>query len=133
LYESPASAFVADFIGETSFIAVSLTPAGQKVRAAIPDLGLQQELPAHRVLTHAAAGRLAIRPEHVSLSLAQDGSARVIESAYAGTTQVVLVQVGAARILARTQMSPDTPLYQAGQSVHVGLDTAHSMVYPLDA
>jgi ABC-type Fe3+/spermidine/putrescine transport system ATPase subunit len=115
LYESPASAFVADFIGETSFIAVSLTPEGQKVRAAIPDLGLQQEVPAHR------------------LRLAQDGSARVIESAYAGTTQVVLVQAGAARILARTQMTPDMPLFQAGQNVHVSLDTAHSMVYPLDA
>jgi putative spermidine/putrescine transport system ATP-binding protein len=133
LYESPASAFVADFIGETSFIAVSLSPEGQKVRATIPELGLQQDVPAHRVLTRAAKGRLAIRPEHVALRLAQDGSAHVIESAYAGTTQVVLVQAGATRILARTQMTPDTPLFQAGQNVHVRLDTAHSMVYPLDA
>jgi putative spermidine/putrescine transport system ATP-binding protein len=132
LYESPASAFVADFIGETSFIPVSLSPEGQNIRAAIPDLGLHQDIPTHRVLTRAAKGNLAIRPEHVALRLGQDGSASVIESAYAGTSQVVLVQAGASRILARTQMRPDTPLFEAGQNVHVSLDTRHSMVYPLD-
>jgi len=132
LYEAPASAFVADFIGETSFIPVSLSPEGQAVRAAVPDLGLQQEVPAHRVLTRANKGKLAIRPEHVTLRLSQDSSASVIESAYAGTSQVVLVQAGGSRILARTEVTPGAPLFQAGQNVQVSLDTAHSMVYPLD-
>ena len=132
LYEKPASAFVADFIGETTFIPVTLSPDGNGVRATSSDLRADHQLPADRVLTRATSGRLAVRPENVVLEFANDGPATVIESAYAGTTQVILVAVGQTRVLARAHMSPDTPLFQAGQRVRVSVNTSHSMVYPLE-
>lgn len=132
LYESPASAFVADFIGETSFLPVVLSPAGTEINAEIASLRIRRSMPVERVLTRSTSGRLAIRPENVQLRLSEDGPAHVIESAYAGTTQVVLVEVGDVRLLSRSQMTPDKLLFQAGQRVDVDLDTAHAMVYPSD-
>lgn len=129
LYETPASAFVADFIGETSFLPVVLSPAGKEVNAEIASLRIRRPMPVERVLTRSTSGRLAVRPENVQLRLSQDGPARVVESAYAGTTQVVLVEVGDIRLLSRSQMTPDKLLFQAGQRVEVDLDTTHAMVY----
>jgi putative spermidine/putrescine transport system ATP-binding protein len=132
LYESPASAFVADFIGETSFLPVVLSPAGAEINAEIASLRIRRSIPVERVLTRSTSGRLAIRPENVQLRLSEDGPARVVESAYAGTTQVVLAEVGDVRLLSRSQMTPDRQLFHAGQRVEVDLDTTHAMVYPIE-
>jgi ABC-type Fe3+/spermidine/putrescine transport system ATPase subunit len=130
LYEAPASAFVADFIGETSFIPVTVLSAGNAVEVAVHCLHMQCRLPSSRVLSGNGPARLAVRPESVRLELSDQGEGSVVESAYAGTTQVVLVDVNGVRLLSRTRMNPATPLFHAGQRVQVQVDTTHAMVYP---
>jgi hypothetical protein len=53
----------------------------------------------------------------------------VLESAYTGTNQSVLVRVGGLRLTARTSAIPGLPLFQSGQRVRVAIDAAHTRVF----
>ncbi|SFP75671.1 putative spermidine/putrescine transport system ATP-binding protein [Bradyrhizobium sp. Ghvi] len=130
LYEKPATAFVADFIGEMNFLPVELRQSGGEVCARSTDLGLEVVQEASQVLTSGGRGLLAVRPEYVGLTPDERASATVLESAYTGTNQSVLVQVGSIRLIARISVSPGRPLFQSGQRVRIEIDAAHTRVFP---
>lgn len=129
LYEEPATAFVADFIGEMNFLPVELGRAGNDVGVTSSDLGQQIILRKAQVLSQGNQGRLAVRPEYIRLEADEDGNATVLESAYTGTNQSVLVRVGGLRLTARTSAIPGLPLFQSGQRVRVAIDAAHTRVF----
>ncbi|WP_438745773.1 ABC transporter ATP-binding protein [Bradyrhizobium sp. U531] len=129
LYEEPATAFVADFIGEMNFLPVELGRFGDAVAANSADLGQQMILQRERVFSHSDRGRLAVRPEYIRLEAHDDSNATVLESAYTGTNQTVLVRIGGLRLTARTPAVPGLPLFQSGQHVRVSIDTAHTRVF----
>ncbi|RXH03562.1 ABC transporter ATP-binding protein [Bradyrhizobium vignae] len=130
LYEQPAIAFVADFIGEMNFLPVELRQSGGEVCARSADLGLEVMQEAGQVLTSGDRGLLAVRPEYVGLTPDERATAMVLESAYTGTNQSVLVQVGSIRLTARTSVSAGRPLFQSGQRVRFEIDAAHTRVFP---
>ncbi|ANW03326.1 ABC transporter ATP-binding protein [Bradyrhizobium icense] len=130
LYEEPATAFVADFIGEMNFLPAELRRSGQIVGVTAPDLGLLLDLRKDQVLAQDDRGLLAVRPEFVRLETDDDATATVLESAYTGTNQSVLVQVGELRLTARTPVNPGRPLFQSGQRVRVSIEAAHTRVFP---
>ncbi|MGL9622987.1 TOBE domain-containing protein [Bradyrhizobium sp. U531] len=82
-----------------------------------------------RVFSHSDRGRLAVRPEYIRLEAHDDSNATVLESAYTGTNQTVLVRIGGLRLTARTPAVPGLPLFQSGQHVRVSIDTAHTRVF----
>ncbi|WP_234685055.1 ABC transporter ATP-binding protein [Bradyrhizobium monzae] len=130
LYEHPATAFVADFIGEMNFLPVELRRSAGEVCARSADLGVEVVQKATQVLTSGDRGFLAVRPEYVDLTPDERATAMVLESAYTGTNQSVLVQVGSIRLTARTSVSPGRPLFQSGQRVRVEIEAAHTRVFP---
>ncbi|OCK59929.1 ABC transporter ATP-binding protein [Bradyrhizobium sp. LMTR 3] len=130
LYEEPATAFVADFIGEMNFLPAVIRRSGQNVGVSAPDLGLLLDLRKDQVLSQEDRGLLAVRPEFIRLEADDAATATVLESAYTGTNQSVLVQVGGLRLTARTPVHPGRPLFQSGQRVRVALEAAHTRVFP---
>jgi len=130
LYEDPATAFVAGFIGEMNFLPVELRRSSGDVGATIIPLGTQIILQKNQVISEDDRGLLAVRPEYIRLDLDDDATATVLESAYTGMNQSVLVQVGDIRLTARTAVNPGRPLFQSGQRVRIAIDAEHTRVFP---
>lgn len=83
LYERPASAFIADFIGDANLIDAEVISSGETTRIRVN--GVEQTLPLHS--PQGGAVKLVLRPHQVQLSSAQPpGSlpAQVTYAAYLG-------------------------------------------------
>ena len=101
LYETPATPFVAGFIGETNFLAGrAMTAAGAGDRVAVAlDGGGEASAIAVDPLAAGAAVRVAVRPERVRLGGVEDGTVRgtVIEAIYAGVATTCIADLGGDR------------------------------------
>ena len=131
LYERPANAFVAGFIGETNFLPVKLS--ARTSDASIFSLaGVQMPItvPNTNLCTDQEQALLAIRPEHLQLTQSGQGiEAQVIETAYAGATLNVLVSVGQHRLLARVGADRGGQSWTAGDRVTLSPQTDSWRVY----
>ncbi len=75
IYEFPENRFVADFIGESNLIdARVIRSDGNQVECHIPGLG-NTTFPCRTSLNHDQSITISIRPEHISLRLAETSSA----------------------------------------------------------
>jgi spermidine/putrescine ABC transporter ATP-binding subunit len=84
LYASPATAFVAGFIGESNLLAATvLRLAGGMAEAEVPALGMTITAAAAPRLTEGPA-RLLLRPEHLLLSETEGLDAEVEQVVYLG-------------------------------------------------
>ncbi|SIP88909.1 ABC transporter ATP-binding protein [Bosea sp. TND4EK4] len=94
LYETPRTAFVAGFIGETNFCAgrtLCAGVAGQRISVALA-CGHAVEALAVGALAEGVPVKIAIRPERLSLVEAGGGlPARVEEAIYAGNATTLLL------------------------------------------
>lgn len=124
IYEHPRTRFIADFIGETNFLPVTVAGPGE-VRLAGGE--------ALRAITHAVAGTsavLAVRPEKVSLY--REGEAPpsgcncllgvVKRRVYLGNSLYYHVDVGAATIRSRYDNAPGAPALAEGERVRAAWD-----------
>lgn len=134
LYERPANAFVADFIGETNLCPVRIvgTQDGHAI-AAIEGVSAEISVPIGNVLTGdpGKPALLGIRPEHLTLAADGEGPhATVIETAYAGSTLSVLLAAGPHRLTARVPASGGA--YAPGDKVSLGISGVLGRIYPFD-
>ncbi len=118
LYRRPADAFVADFIGRTNFLPLE---ADSPPRIA----GFASPLAEALAPDSAAPGSglcAGVRPEHVRLARPGGAgeSARVIEGAFGGATQLVLVDVAGHRLTAEVPAGAD--LWQPGDAALLAFD-----------
>ena len=137
LYESPASLFVADFIGESNFLqgrvaetngdgAVIETKEGLKVRVRRP--------------TRMETGEkisVAVRPEKIQvLAGEQDGpneivnrfTGRIEEIVYLGEAKIYRVGLAPDVIIeAKVQSGPGAQKYDVGDKIVVGWQTRHGL------
>ena len=130
IYEGPANRFVADFIGETSFLPATV----QGPRAvALADGTVVQ------MATEAEQGTkvtVALRPERVQVFPAgfePDGdrnavSARVLERVYMGTSTFYDLDLGGSRLRVRQDHSVSAPRFQPGQQVVAVWEAASARV-----
>ena len=127
IYETPATRFVADFIGETNLLPVdhdgvgTLTVAGQwKLRIA--------EIEGAKEAFIAAGGDpvlLAVRPERVRIDPDGDLRGTVVEAAYLGADVHVAIELGdGLRINAKTDAQYRSP--EVGDQVAVRIDPRHA-------
>ena len=130
LYERPADQFVADFIGESNFLEVTVERIDGAVAIARTDGGLRLSMPCGDA--GAAGGRLtlAIRPERVRLAPAREPAPStsgggpwdgvVEEVVYVGAVRKYQVRVAGAQLVARQQAGSDVAYFPEGERVRVG-------------
>ena len=117
LYDRPASAFIADFIGDANLIDVEVTRAGDTTEVALLDRRLA--LP----LASAATGpaRMVLRPHHVRLSrdpAPHSLPAEVTYAAWLGNSVQYTLSTAAGSIFA---IGAPQPLpFRQGDTVHMG-------------
>lgn len=125
IYESPATRFVAEFIGHCNLVSGAVTELGDK---AVIDGGIPLEL-AERVRPGPCT--LAIRPEHVRVSGGCERGIRTIVTkvTYLGADLHVHVSLGATRLL----LCLGTTLRRSltvGQYLDIAIDAEHVRAFP---
>ena len=118
IYDTPATLFVADFIGSPS---MNFLEFEGSVAAGAASVELDGS--AHRIpeLRDGASGRLVfgVRPENVALSTDGAYRAEVLATEYLGTTQIVTLRAANGEIKARIGASETV---RAGEHVGVSFD-----------
>jgi len=119
IYEHPRTRFVADFIGETNFVPVTVAGEGE---VRLPDGE------AVRAVTHSAPGTeasLALRPEKLSLYRQREDVPAglnclpgvVRRRVYLGSSLYYHVDVGPTTIRSRHENAPGVPQFAEGEKV----------------
>jgi iron(III) transport system ATP-binding protein len=127
VYARPKSLFVAQFVGEMNFIKGAVTGPGQvespvgKIAVSLPD-----------GVTVGATVTLAIRPEHVTLSVAANGNTATINGKitsknYLGDTALLEVEVNGVTLLAKLAGDSDLAV---GQQAVLDLPAHRWHVFP---
>ncbi len=106
VYNTPASLFVADFIGSPS---MNLLPFSGSVEAGASKVdmgGVEFDMPVQR--EHCDGSMvLGIRPENISLTDASSYRSRVLATEYLGTSQIVTLETNHGAVKARVGSSFD--------------------------
>ena len=127
LYDRPANAFIADFIGDANLIEVEVTRAGPQAEIRLLDRALT--LP----LAWAAPGpaRLVLRPHQLRLTAdAAPGTIPAVVSyaAWLGNSVQYTLATPAGSLFAITPPGPAP--WRKGDSLHVGFDPADARLVP---
>jgi putative spermidine/putrescine transport system ATP-binding protein len=134
LYERPRTRFVADFLGSSNFLDMTVAIAGDPARLRTAG-GLEIEVPG---LADAAVGQrvsVAIRPERIRIdaSCPTDAGwrpARVIDCTYHGDTQRFQVELEGCDALSVFRPNAGQPLIPRGASASVYWGPADAWVIP---
>jgi iron(III) transport system ATP-binding protein len=131
IYEHPASRFVADFIGQTSFLRATVVEnTGGIVRAKLASNGAVISSTTDRVYAPGAAVLLAIRSERIELG-ADDGDnvidARIKSFVYVGSAYEYILETSEGEIRA------SSPESVAGPGVRLRLPPDAIVVLPDEA
>jgi spermidine/putrescine transport system ATP-binding protein len=129
IYEKPANRFVADFIGETNLIDVTVkSKEGSRVLCEFPN-GLTLTCDAREDMDEGKAGHMSIRPERMKLHRtqveAENFSGTVVENVYAGTDVQTIVRLkDDMKLTVRTQNSDmgKTMIFEPGMDVFVDVE-----------
>jgi ABC-type Fe3+/spermidine/putrescine transport system ATPase subunit len=139
LYERPADRFVADFIGQSNFLEVTMRSVQDGIATAVTEDGLDVSLAAAEAGAEGARVTLALRPERVRLAPAGkpirtptlpdptvyrwwDGV--IEEVVYIGATWKYQVRVRGQVLVAQRQAGSDVSGLRAGERVDVGWSIA---------
>jgi iron(III) transport system ATP-binding protein len=127
LYDRPANAFIADFIGDANLIDVEVTKSGPQTEIALLDRRVT--LPLDSSLTGPA--KMVLRPHHIRLG--RDAGpetlpAEVTYAAWLGNSVQYTLTTEAGSIFAIGAPQP-TPFKQ-GDSIHLGFDLADVRLVP---
>jgi ABC-type Fe3+/spermidine/putrescine transport system ATPase subunit len=132
LYERPADPFVADFIGESNFLDVTVRGVGGELATAVTDGGLEIGLAGGDAGAEGTRLTLALRPERIRLAPADGrtyGSDAVgyrrwrgviEEVVYVGAARKYQVRLGGQLLVAQQQAGHDVPCFGEGETVEVG-------------
>jgi iron(III) transport system ATP-binding protein len=117
LYDRPANAFIADFIGDANLIDVEVTQSGAETEIAL--LSRRLRLPLQSAVTGPA--KLVLRPHHIRLSRDQAPerfAAEVTYAAWLGNSVQYTLSTDVGPIFA---IAPPQPLpFRQGDSVQLG-------------
>jgi spermidine/putrescine ABC transporter ATP-binding subunit len=143
LYESPRSAFVAGFIGETNFLdghAVGDAADGGTVVVALRSGG-RARAAAVGALREGAPVRVAVRPERLSLAPGPDGAAsgdevgaRITECIYVGLATTCILATDAGESLrARVPVGAAAVPLEPGTRVALRWEASYARAFPAAA
>ncbi len=125
IYEAPLNKFVADFIGETNLIDVSVSDvSGGKATCILPS-GVKFTCPA-AVGAAVGKGHLSVRPERVTLVKPTDGllQGQAMRQTYLGTDMHVDIKLSDGEVVTiRLQNSEETHIPETGETVGLNFET----------
>ncbi len=125
IYEAPLNKFVADFIGETNLIDVSVSDvSGGKATCILPS-GVKFTCPAAAGAV-VGKGHLSVRPERVTLVKPADGllQGQAMRQTYLGTDMHVDIKLTDGEIVTiRLQNSEETHIPETGETVGLNFET----------
>jgi spermidine/putrescine ABC transporter ATP-binding subunit len=132
LYEEPASAFVAGFIGETNFWPVQVksdAAAGEEVEVELEG-GERASVLATHALRRDQIARIAIRPEHILINSDKAGvTATVDETIYAGSITTLLLRTKGPTLRARLVNPAQSGEPALGSAVSLAWEARHARAY----
>jgi spermidine/putrescine transport system ATP-binding protein len=135
IYGSPASAYVAAFVGQQNFFDGRVTAGGAGVETAHALLRTSAPITGIAVGTSA---RAAVRPEFVEIAESRpEGDANVVEArvigvSHLGETMQFLVQVGSELSVISRRPTPDAPRVSVGDTVWCHWRPESVQVFPVD-
>jgi len=131
--------FVADFIGESNFLEVTVRGVEGGTAIALTDAGFEVTLAVGEAGAEGTRLTLALRPERVRLA-ARGEQARaagqltangyqwwngvIEEVVYIGATRKYQIRLGGQLLVAQQQAGSDVPHFRDGESVQVGWSMA---------
>lgn len=135
LYEMPASAFVADFIGETNFLSGDVVGLdARECRVLLDGDGLVTGRVAADGLAAGTGARLAVRPDRVRLGNAEGIEGTIAERIYSGAMLMLAVRIGeTTTIMARGPSNGPDADRSVGDRVRVSWKPEDARVYPAAA
>ncbi len=127
LYDRPANAFIADFIGDANLIDVEVTKSGAETEIALQ--GRRLTLPLASTTTGPA--KMVLRPHHIHLSHEAEPDrlpAEVTYAAWLGNSVQYTLSTAVGAIFA---IAPPQPLpFRQGDSVHLGFGVEDVRLVP---
>jgi ABC-type Fe3+/spermidine/putrescine transport system ATPase subunit len=137
LYESPASLFVADFIGESNFLKGCVAETVDDKTAVETDDGLKVWVQRFNQGSPGEEVSVAIRPEKIQiLTDVADGSNDIVnrfsgsveEIIYVGEARIYRVSLAAETIVdIKVQIGPSTQNFKIGGDINIGWRTRHGL------
>jgi spermidine/putrescine ABC transporter ATP-binding subunit len=126
VYEAPATAFVADFLGKANMLpGVVSSVDGQKATIAL-SAGQQVTALSPKVLAAGARVTVVVRPQKLSVGSSAAGNrlaGKVVSTSYLGGSAIYEINIGEGTIIrANTQI--DGRLAREGEAIDVGFDPA---------
>jgi ABC-type Fe3+/spermidine/putrescine transport system ATPase subunit len=130
VYERPATAFVADFVGETNFLVGVVVGVAEAGHAVVEVNGWKVPAVAPGTAGIGDRVRIAVRPERVRLAERGSGGipGTVDEIIYVGSTTRYLVQSAAGRLTVRSQNQDENGRWRRGQDVELSWDATRTVV-----
>jgi spermidine/putrescine ABC transporter ATP-binding subunit len=137
LYERPASAFVAGFIGETNFWRARVkadAAAGEEMEVELEGGDTARVLAAH-ALRRDQAAQIAIRPEHIRLAAntgdmtAGGMTATVDDAIYAGSVTTLLVRTRGPTLRVRLATPGEAAEATPGGVLSLAWEARHARAY----
>lgn len=136
LYEEPASAFVAGFIGETNFWPAQVTAdvnAGREVEVELEG-GERATVLATHTLQRNQSARIAIRPEHILIGAGRDKggvTATIDDAIYAGSVTTLLLRTKGPMVRVRQANPATSGAMTPGGAISLTWEARHARAYPL--
>jgi spermidine/putrescine ABC transporter ATP-binding subunit len=137
LYESPASLFVADFIGESNFLKGCVAETADDKTAVETDDGLKVWVKKFNQANPGEEVSVAIRPEKIEIltdvpdasnHIANRFSGRIEEIIYVGEARIYRVSLAAGTIVdVKVQSGPSAQNFKIGGDINIGWRTRHGL------
>jgi spermidine/putrescine ABC transporter ATP-binding subunit len=137
LYESPASLFVADFIGESNFLSGRVTESDGDRTAVETDDGLTIWVQRLNRMDRGEEVSVAIRPEKIQIltdapdasnDVANRFSGKIEEIIYVGEARIYRVSLAAGTMVdVKVQSGPSTQNFKIGGDIKIGWRTRHGL------
>ncbi len=138
LYDKPANAFVANFLGQSNLLPISVDSVADGV-AKLTSHGAAIEVAADALPEGVHDGlRLGIRPEKLRLVFAGDTSmtnrlsGKITDASFTGVSTTYLVRMPWGQELTVTQPNDGTPCAKLGELVTIAWDRHHAFVIGAD-
>jgi ABC-type Fe3+/spermidine/putrescine transport system ATPase subunit len=126
VYETPATAFVADFLGKANMLAGTVSAADQQTATVSLAAGQTVTVASPRALTPGASVTVVVRPQKLSVGPAATSNrlaGRVVSTSYLGSSAIYEVDIGG-----RTTIRANTPISgkiaREGEAIDVGFGPA---------
>ncbi|MDQ2632280.1 MAG: ABC transporter ATP-binding protein [Pseudomonadota bacterium] len=134
VYETPATAFVADFLGKANMLAGTVTAADAGTATIALAAGQTVTVAAPKALAEGAAVTVVVRPQKLSVgpvATANRLAGTVTSTSYLGGSAIYEIDIGS-RTVIRADTQINGPVAREGEALEIGFDPAACVLLDAD-